>query len=615
MIISPTFETLMNRSARIIKSTLLALLLAFAGGVAYGQDPAVNARQLMTEKKYDEALNIYGDLYNQYPDSLYSEYYKALLTAEKYKQAEKVVNKQMERDKDPMLHVDLGTVYEKEHKTDKAREQYEGILQMINGDAILTDRVVKAFSDAGNDEYTIKAYEKATQVLGAPYFYSRQLAILYAKVNNLDKAVDAVLAGQPGQYVNVESSKALLLEILGNDPKKLQAAQKAIIKKINEQPENIYFAELLTWIYTQKDDWDGALMQIRAIDERNKEGGKRLIDLAHVAASAKQYDVALKAYDEVIEQGKDLPYYIAAKSEKLNVAYARLKNNPNYTAEEVNTLLKTYEEFLTEFPKYYSQPTAADYAAIHARYANDVPKAIAILQKALNEPDTRRNTAGAFKLQMGDYYVLMGKMWDASLTYSQVDKEFKQDAMGEDARFRNAKLAYYRGDFDWAQKQLTILKSATTELIANDAIYLSVLITENVEDSNFVPLERFAYAGLLTFQNKDSLAEQLLDSLTKVYPKHPLNDDIIMMRADIAAKHKNFTKAIDYLKAIVEQYGKDVLGDDAVYKIADIYYNDLHKNDLAKQYYEQLIIDYPGSTYVQAARQKLREIANPTPTP
>lgn len=596
-----------------ITRILLVLFAVLLGHTSFAQS-GVQIQAPTTEKKSDQSLDMLGDLYNQYPDSLYREYFKALIAAGKYKQAEKIVEKQMAHDKDPMRHVDLGVAYDKQRKDSKAKEEFEGVIQLINGDVILTDRIVKAFTDAGRDDYTIRAYERATQILGAPYFYSRQLAILYAKQDNLDKAVDAVLAGAPGQFVNVEKSKELLLEILGNNPKKLQLAQRAIIKKINEQPENIYFAELLTWIYTQKDDWDGALIQIRAIDERNKEGGKRLLDLAHVAAAAKQYDVATKAYDEVIEQGKDLPFYIIAKSEKLNVAYAKLKNNPFYTQEEVVALEKQYEDFLTEFPKYYSQQTAADYASVYALYGNNVAKGIEILQKALAEPDTRRNTAGALKLQLGDYYVLVGKMWDASLTYSQVDKEFKQDAMGEDARFRNAKLAYYRGDFEWAQKQLTILKSATTELIANDAIYLSVLITENVEDSNFVPLERFAYAGLLLFQNKDAAAETLLDSLTKSYPKHPLNDDIIMLRAEIAMKHKDYSKAIDYLKSIVEQYGKDVLADDAVFKIAEIYYNHLHKTDLAKNYYEQLIIDYPGSTYVQAARLKLAEINTPPGT-
>ncbi len=571
------------------------------------------ARQYVADKKYDKAIDIYDELYRTSPDSVYAEYLNALLNAKKYKVAEKIVAKQMShKENNAFLHIDLGRVYEAEGKKDKAKEEYDLVLKMVNGDDMLTQRIVTAFTDGGKDDYAILVYEKAIQLLGNSYMYSSPLALLYAKTGALDKALELLVGGAPGQYVNIENAKTLLLELLGNDPEKLQTAQKALIKKINEQPDNIYFAELLTWIYTQKNDWDGALIQIEAIDERNKETGRRLMDLARQATNAAQYETALKAYDDVIAKGKDLPNYIPANSEKLTTSLVQLKNNYSYKPEDVALLENQYDSFLAAFPKYYGTQTAADFALLEAQYGNNVPKAIDILKKGLEEPDTRRNMGGLLKLQLADYYVLIGQLWEASLNYSQVDKEFKQDALGEDARFRNAKLAYYRGDFEWAQRQLSVLKSATSELIANDAINLSVLITENVEDSNIAPLQRFAYAGLLLFQNKDKEAEQLLDSLNKVFPKHPLNDDIIMMRAEIALKHRDYTKALGYLKNIYEQYGQDVLADDAVYKMAEIYQNDLHQNDQAKHYYEQLIIDYPGSTYVQTARRKLSVLTNGT---
>jgi TolA-binding protein len=191
-----------------------------------------------------------------------------------------------------------------------------------------------------------------------------------------------------------------------------------------------------------------------------------------------------------------------------------------------------------------------------------------------------------------------------------VDKEFKQDAMGEDARFRNAKLAYYRGDFDWAQHQLLLLKSATSELISNDAIALSVLITENVEDSFTYPLVRFAHADLLLAQNRDDEAIALLDSIAKAFPKHPLNDDILMQRARVEEKHRHYDKAIAYLERIYNEYGTDVLADDALYGIGRIYLDELHNKDKAKEYYEKLILEYPGSTFVQSARQKLYDMKN-----
>jgi tetratricopeptide (TPR) repeat protein len=445
-------------------------------------------------------------------------------------------------------------------------------------------------------------------MIGAPYYFSAPLSRLYGKCGSLDKAIESLLTTMPGLAVNVENVKAVLLELLGDDRDKLRMAQKAILIKINEQPENVYYTDLLTWIFTQKNDWDQALIQIEALDERNKETGKSLIDLARTASNARQYETAGKAYQDILAKGKEQPYYITARSEMLSNEFAALKANHAFTQGDVTALEKEYDSFLVEFPKYYCNKTGSEYAMLVAQYGQDIQKGIDILKRGIDDPDIRRNMMGALKLQLGDYYLLNGQLWDASLTYSQVDKEFKQDVVGEDARFRNAKLAYYRGDFDWAQRQLTILKSATSELIANDALYLSVLITENVEDSNLVPLQRFAYAGLLLFENKDKEAEALLDSINKAFPKHSLNDDILLQRSNIALKHREFNKALGYLKTIYEQYKTDVLGDDAVFRIAEIYQNELHQPEEAKHYYEQLIIDYPGSTYVQAARRKLYDL-------
>ncbi|MCF8449745.1 MAG: tetratricopeptide repeat protein [Taibaiella sp.] len=602
----------MNGIIDIARCGMAVLLLLLTSPAAQAQQTAGMARQYAIEKKYDKAIEIYEELYGISPDSVYHEYLNTLLTAQKYKQAEKLVEKKAalypKNSRNPEMNLELGQVYEKSGKAEKAKVQYDSILNMLNGDDLFTTGIAKAFTDAGRPDYAILTYERALQLLGNPPMYGRQLATLYAGAGNYEKAIAAMLRGGPSVFMTADGAKELLLELLGNDPKKLQLVQKALVKKINEEPGNNYYAEILTWIYTQKDDWDGALIQMEAIDERNQESGKRLMDFARTAVAARQYEVANKAYDGIIAKGKEQPYYVLAKSEKLGAALAQLEKNNARTPEDITALAALYDSFLTEFPKHYTQKTAADYATLHAVYGNNVKKAIEILKRSIAEPDTRRNMMGQFKLQLGDYYLLQGRQWDASLSYSQVEKDFKQDVMGEDARFRNARLAYYHGDFDLAQKLLGILKSGTSNLIANDAIDLSVLITENVEDSNTAPLQRFAYAGLLLFQNKDKEAEQLIDSIANAAPKHPLMDDLVMMHARIAIKHRDFTRALGYLKEVADKYGKDVLGDDAVYKIAEIYDNELDQKSEAKKYYEQLIIDYPGSTFVQAARQRLGEI-------
>lgn len=591
------------------------VLLPLAGRA---QDRLTQARQLVEQKEWSQAKELYSKLYDEMPADadIYAEYLNTLVQLKSYKDAEVLAEGQYRMRNSPMQLIDLGWIYELQGKQKKAQEQYDEVIKYVNGDDLLTQQIANAFASRQKDAYAIQAYERARQMLQNPYLYSGPLSRLYFKTGDMEKAVAALLDAAPGQMNGLEDTKSTLLEFLGNDPRKLQQAQKTLIKRINQQPENIYYAELLTWLYTQRDDWDGALLQIQALDARNKEEGRRLIDFAAFAANEKQYDIAIRSLEAVTERGKDHPLSVMAQGEKLRIGTVRLKETPAFSKEEVDKLLKEYAQFFASYPVYYSRETARDYAMVQAQYANDPGKGIEILQTALEAPDAGKMFTALCKLQMGDYQVLKGKVWEASLLYSQVDKAFREDMLGEEARFRNAKLAYYRGDFEWAQGQLSVLKASTSELIANDALYLSVLITENVSpDSNLLPLQRFAHADLLLFQNRDKEARTLLDSLTAAFPEHALQDDILLLHAKLAQKHGEYDQALSYLKIIYEKYGKDVLGDDAVFKTAELYDSFLKQPEQAKKFYEQLILDYPGSTYIQTARQRLSLLQNTTNTP
>lgn len=594
--------------AKRIVSIIVLLLMV---NVLFAQsDPLAQARAFTEKKEYDKAAEVYKKMYEQNPadNDVYTEYLELLLQTQNYKEAEKIVDIQKQGKPNwPMPFVDAGRVLQEAGKDKKATEQYDEAIARLNGDDSWTRQVANKFVAMGNDDYAIKAYERVREQFQVKYMYTGPLSRLYAKKGETEKAIAVMLDGGQAFMMNgAEDTKAGLLEILGNDPKKLQAGQKALIKKINEQPENPFFTDLLTWLYTQKDDWDGALMQVVALDTRLKEQGGRMLGFARYAVKEEKYDIAVKTYDEIISLGNDIPYYTIAASERLTAQFAALQKNVNFTQQDVDALLKQYDAFFTQSPQFYANDIVCDYAKLQAQYNNNPKAGIAILKKALEQPGLTKMLNGQCKLQLGDYMILDGDVWESSLLYSQVDKAFREDVLGEEARFRNAKLAYYRGDFDWAQGQLTVLKASTAELIANDALYLSILITENLaEDSNFTPLKRFAYADLLLFQNKDKEADALLDSIVTNYPQHPLFDDILLQKAKLAQKHREYEKAIEYLVTIHAKHGKDVLGDDAVFRMADIYERYMNKPDDAKKYYEMLIMEYGGSTFVQIARNRL----------
>ncbi len=606
----------MNSVRHLLLTLLCAVALCTA---AFGQernaDPLAAARAFMEAKDFAAARAAYEKLYDAQPadPTIYAEYVALLLQQKDFRTAERIAEKAARANPaSPLPLVDLGRIQAAQAKDKKAEEHFENAVALLTGDDLLTTSLASAFNAAGRADYAIKTYERAREILRTPFLYSGPLSRLYAAAGEPEKAVNALLDGGPGQLGGIEETKASLLDILGADTKKQSAASKALVKRINAQPENFYLAELLTWLYTQRGDWDGALIQIQALDERGREGGRRLIQFAQTAVRERQYEVAVRSLDAILEKGREYPAYAAARAEKLQVLTTKLRENSAFEKAEVVALQKEYEAAFADAPALYATDAVRDWAVVEAQYAGDPAKGIRILEKSLAEPGLRRDLAGNVKLQLGDYHVLVGKVWDASLLYSQVDKDFREDVLGEEARFRNGKLAYYRGDFDWAQGQLSVLKASTSELIANDALYLSVLMTENIPpDSNLVPLQRYAAADLLLFQNKDAAASALLDSVATAFPKHPLQDDILMLRARLAEKHRDYMDALALLNTIVEKHGQDVLGDDAVFRIAELYEMRLKDLTKAREHYEKLIIDYPGSTYVQIARGRLSAMAAP----
>lgn len=594
------------------KLLLLCMCFAFRGFAQKEADQLAIARQYMQGKEYEKALPAFKEVYERAPfdKGIYGEYLDALLLAAKYTEAEELVRYMSKiRREDPAMFVDLGRVYQQAGKKKKAEEQYEQALARVSGEELSTRQLADAFTQSGNNSYAIKVYERARVMMQHPYLYGTELALLYGKEGRTEEAVNAMMDVLVLQPRVIDDVKASLLQVTGENPAKLAAVQKQIVKRISLQPDNPYWVELLTWIFIQKADYAGALAQMTTLDKKMKEEGERVLGFCKTALKDGQYAIALNGLKYVMDKGSSGPMYEEAWETKIQVLLKQLEARRPVDQALLSGLRKEYREYLHDYPQYMATPLLRDYAMVEARYAGSPDSAIALLEQAIVAPNARKEFIGYCKLDLGDYYLLEGKVWDATLLYSQVDKAFKEDQLGEDARFRNAKLAYYRGDFQWAQGQLSVLKASTSELIANDALYLSVLITENIPaDSNLTPLLRFAAADLLLFQNKAAASDQLLDSIARAFPQTELQDDICLLRARIAAGEGRHTEAMAYLEQILKDHGDDVLGDDAAYRLAQLYDEQLNNRDKALEYYEILITRYPGSTWVQAARQRYQKL-------
>ncbi len=591
---------------------LVAGLLLASPALFAQQNDLQLARQYYSQKAYDKAAAVLDKLYDNTPtdQDVYKLYLESLLGDKNNKKAESLVKERIKRHTGDELAnaIDLGYVYRKTGSDKKAEKQWDEVIQTLNGDDNLTRRMAVLFDEAGEPNYSLKTYEKARDITGNPQLYLEELAILYRKKGDLNSATNALL-----DLVEMNPQKLELvqnmLQPMVSDPARLAETRKTVLKKINQQPDNPMFVDLLVWIYIHQGDYEGAFEQVRALDLRLKDDGSRMYRFAQICLRENRPADAVKAYQYLIDKGKDKPYYTDARIDWLGSRKQQLEEAPVHTPQQVNELIADYQKLFAEIPEAKRTNAVRDCAELQAKWGNRPLEAIELLKGVIKENAADGRFTALCKLDLGDYYILAGDRWESTLLYSQVDKAFREDMLGEEARFRNARLSYFTGDFDWAQSQLTVLKASTSELIANDALNLSVKITENIDwDSNYVPLQTFARADLLIFQHKYTEASATLDSIATQFPKHPLKDDILMSRAEILMQQQQYPQALQYLQQIMTLYKDDVLADDALFKMAQINEEKLKNIPEAKKLYEQLIFDFPGSTYLLEARKKVAKL-------
>lgn len=571
------------------------------------------ASQYYQNKEFDKALDYYEKLYNKKSKTLfYTAYLNCLLKTENFKKAEKVAKKQIKLNAGkPDYIVDLGAVYLHNDDIDKAASTWKQAIKAIRYDE-QTFAVAKSFLAIRQYDLAVNTYLRGRRVSPNRYLFAFELAEVFLlkgdKLAMINEYLE-VLASDDSYIDAVQNALQTSYGING-DAKQNQLLKTELLKRISRNPDKTIFSELLIWMQMQQKDFEGAFIQAKALDRRNKEEGNRLMKLAKLAADNKNYDLAKRAYQYVIDKGEDNDNYIFAKMEQLNVAYKKVISQSNYTTEELEELEKKYQSAISEIGNIKRiAPLLKNLAHLQAFYLNRPTDAINLLETAVSSTRLPAPVQADLKLELADILLVSGDIWEASLRYSQVEKKFKYDAIGQEAKFRNAKISYYTGDFKWAQAQLDVLKGATAKLISNDAMDLSLLISDALAiDTNVVPLEMFSRADLFLFQNKNDEAIVTLDSISTLFPNHALVDEVIYKKALVEIKRAKYTEAVKLLENIVLNHSFDILGDDALFMLAEINEIQLKNTDKAKELYQQLLENYPGSLYVVDARKRFRKL-------
>ncbi|MBA4145077.1 MAG: hypothetical protein C0523_04885 [Cytophaga sp.] len=559
-----------------------------------------------------KALAAYQDLSKNILNipAIHNNYLSLLIDLSMFREAESYVEKIVHKMDDRLSYkLDLGYVYVKAGELPKADKYFKNFIRSNASDIYKLKAISDYLASKHQIDYAVLALQEARKTVGNSNLFTLELANLYRIQSKRDEMVQEYLnyvTQTPGNISYVKN----LLQVLLSKPEELETLERLLYDKVQQAPDSEVFADLLIWVNLQQKNFYGAYIQSRAYDKRFKKENIKTLEIAQIALNNKDYENADRSFSYVVKEYPNTENYLPARLGQIHAREAKVKRKFPVNKDSVLYLVEEYKSFIKKYPDNpNSYEASLSQALLHAHYVDQKDTAIVELQRLISNPRISTNLKARAKLELGDIYILKEEPWESALLYSQVEKSQKDAPLGYEAKLRNAKLSYYRGDFKLAQEHLDILKQATTREIANDAMDLSIRIKENMAmDTVGEALKIFAASELDLAQNKTAAALQKLNLIETRFPGHSLTDDIYWIKAEIKLREGNFTEAVALLEKIDKEFGQDILADDAYFKLAEINEQQLKNKDKAMEMYRTFLDRFPGSVYAAEARKRYRQL-------
>lgn len=595
------------------KFLLLIITTIFVTSQAplYAQTDEVRiAHEYYSAEEFEKAKITYEKLAKKEENLLfiYQNYLQTLLNLKEKDDAEKLIKKMIKLFPDDVTYrIDQYFVNVEISGPEKSEKLFQSFLNEIKSNSEKIDRAGALLVKREKIEKAKEVYLAGRKASNDKTAYALGLANIYNVSGEIEKMIEELLnylEANPGMLENVKNSFQNNLD----EKTEFDMLETALYSRIQKSPEQISYNELLLWLNIQRKNFAKALMQAKAIDKRNKMQGSKVVEVGRIALENRDYESATKYFQYVVDEYKNGFNYSMARRLLINAKEEQVKNTFPIDSLKISSLIKDYKALINELGKNaVTLEAMRNMALLYAFYKNDRDTAIVILNDAITQSKYDQKFKDKVKIDLGDIFLLKGEHWESTLLYSQVEKSQKDEVLGHEAKLRNAKLSYYKGEFELAQAHLDVLKLATTREIANDAMDLSILIQDNLAlDTSTDAMKEYAFIDLLLFQNKTADAFEKCDEMLKKYPKHSLTDEIYWLKAKLFKKTGNYSQAIAMLDKITESYSYDILGDDALYTKAMIYEDDLRDLEKAKVLYQELLKKYPGSIFGADARKRYR---------
>lgn len=597
---------------KIVRFSLLTIILLSFNKV-YGQQEFRLALEYYNNREFDKAESVLEALLEKNTNSTYLRYYlNSLVEQKKFDETEKAIKYYSRKvGNNPSIKVDFGQIYKLIGKAKESEKYYrEAISGSLNNRNSVVS-VASRFINSREFDWAERTYIEASKKLKNESF-EQEMATLYYYMRRYDEMVDIyleLLARSDGflQMVQNRLNSAIYTD---TDKSLTDIVEQKLLLKIQQYPKHDVFNEMLIWIYIQQNNYAGAYIQARALDLRNRENGSRLITLAQQATEAKDYETAVKAYNDVLAYGEFSPFYEEAYREKLYVLYARIKTGLDADIETINNTIELYRNAITKFGyRHDFLPTILNFIELLSLYSDSYTEALQTIEKAENIRGLMKADIANIEILKADIMLYQNKIWDATLIYAKIERDNKDNPIGYEAKFRKVKMAFYLHDFEWAKSQIDVIKASTTKLTSNDAIEMSIVLYEgwSETDSTQQPLKLFASALLKHAQHDVQNVLILVDSI--IATEHSfLSVEALNLKGKVLQENARYAEAAEAYERAVTFYSYETNSDFSLFQLGKLYSEHLNDSNKAIELFTRLLHDYKSSIFCIEARHLIHNI-------
>jgi len=569
------------------------------------------ANSYFKKGEYEKASALYKPLHENNP--IRRDYFKNLLTCyqqlENYELANDLLQSQIiQFPKQTYLNVEIGYNYQLQNQLDKAKVYYEKSLNYVKTNPNFGFVIGQAFKQNHLLDYALQSYQIAKR-LNPKMNTEISEAQIYGEKGELEKMFNSYLDlvdKHEKYYPTIQRYIATFITDDKNNKTNI-LFKNLLLKRAQNTPKDAWNI-LLSWLFMQQKDYNKALVQEKSLYNRNQKSLNQIKEIGIVSLENNDLETSKNAFHFILDHTPSI------QTNQKNILQAKvyllqIDNELAVTKTEKKIVDDEFQNLLLEYGK---NNTSLNLQIAYANFLsytyNQPQKAIQVLNEALPLTNSKFQK-GAIQINLADILVFTNQFNQALILYTQVQTNLKNSPLAQEARFKVARTSYFKGDFKWAQTQLKILKSSTSQLIANDALDLNLLITNNIaNDSIQDALKIYAKAELLAFQNKNTQAIDTLNTLLLNFKGHAIEDDALFKQANLLIKIKNFIQAENNYLKIIQNTPDSVLIDDTYFALAELYLNQLDNPEKAKEMYQKIIFEFPSSIYLVDARKKFRRL-------